>query len=280
MAGWGARFGENIVEKVQLIMIRKVLLAGVFALVMATGALCADIQVVTEEWPPYNCVRNGRIEGIVTEVVKATLEQAGVSYDIEAYPWARAYEMARTGENVLIYSILKLPNRAAHFKWIKIDGLAVEMALFRPKYRKDINLESLDDAKKYRIGVTRATSTHHFLLSQGFVEGANLFPVNSEDLNLHKSEPSTRRIDLTTGDPLSLARWLKMSGLPSDYWVRTMPLFERPIYMAFGLNTSDAVIEKIRQALEEIQAQGKVAAILQSYRELFEVQDGATGGSE
>ncbi len=71
-----------------------------------------------------------------------------------------------------------------------------------------------------------------------------------------------------------------MSGLPSDYWVMMMPLFDRPIYMAFGLNTPDAVVEKVRKALEDIQAQGKVAAILQSYRELFEVQDGATGSTE
>jgi len=251
-------------------VIRKFFLTAVFILAMAVNAQGADIKVVTEEWPPYTCSRNGDIRGVVTEIIRATLDRGGMNYTIGAYPWARAYEMAQTEKNVLIYSIFKLPSRADKFKWIKIDGLSMNMSLFKPKYRRDINLTSLDAARKFKIGVTRETSTHHFLLSRGFIEGINLFPVNSEKQNALKSQPHTGRIDLTTGDKLSLACWLKLSGLPSDYWVEQVPLFQEHLYMAFSLSTSDEVVESVHKAFREIKDEGQLDVIVEKYYKMFE----------
>ena len=251
-------------------MVRNTLLSVAVLLVLASQALGEKITVVTEEWPPYTYSEDGKIVGVVTEIVHAALDRSGLDYSIEVYPWARAYEMAKNGENVLIYSIYKLPSREDHFNWIRIDGLSVNMYLFRPKFRDEMNLTSLEQAKQYKIGVTRETSTHHFLLSKGFVEGVNLFPVNSEEQNALKSQPQTMRIDLTTGDFLSLARWLKVSGLPPDYWVRQELLFKEDFYMAFGLKTSDTVVATVRDALSEIAREGQLQAIVGKYRRMFE----------
>lgn len=248
----------------------RLIISILFCLVFAVSAYATDIKVVTEEWPPYTYSENGEIKGVVTEIVRATLDRSGLDYTIDVYPWARAYSMAQQGENVLIYSIFRLPSREREFKWIDIDGLSVNMYLFRPKYRKDINLTSLEEAKEYRIGVTRETSTHHFLLSEGFQEGVNLFPVNSEQQNAHKSEPERNRIDLTTGDKLSLARWLKVSDFPSDYWVEQVLLFTESFYMAFGTKTSDDVVNTVHDAFHEIKNEGQLDAIVEKYYKMFE----------
>lgn len=251
-------------------VIRKVFFAVIIVLVLAVSTQGSGIKVVTEEWPPYTCSNNNEIVGVVTEIVRATLDRSGLDYTIEVYPWARAYEMARSEKNVLIYSIFKLPNRVDQFKWIEIDGLSVNMFLFKPKHRNDIELKTLDDAKLYRIGVTRETSTHHFLASKGFVEGENLFPVNSEEQNSLKSTPDNERIDLTTGDKLSLARWLKLSGLPLDYWVEQVLLFQEDFHMAFGKETSDEVVEKVHAAFHEIKDEGTLDAIVGKYYQMFQ----------
>jgi len=251
-------------------VLRKLIFAAVFVLTLAANAQGTSIKVVTEEWPPYTCSKNGKIEGVVSEIIRATLDRSGLDYTIEVYPWARAYEMAQKEENVLIYSIFKLPTREHLFQWIEIDGLSVNMSLFRPKHRTDINLTSLEDARKYKIGVTRESSTHHFLLSKGFVDGVNLFPVNSEEQNTLKTTPEVKRIDLTTGDKLYLARCLKECKLPSDYWVEQVPLFKEDFYMAFGLRTSDKVVDKVHKAFHEIKAEGKLDAIAEKYYKLFE----------
>lgn len=237
----------------------------------ATPGRCAGITVVTEPWPPYTYSdEDGTVRGVVTEIVQATLERSGLEYTIEVYPWARAYDTAKSRENVLIYSIFRLPSREKLFKWIHIDGFHVNMFLFRPKYRDDIVAKTLEEARQYRIGVTRETSTHHFLLSKGFVEGTNLFPVNSEEQNALKSSPKTRRIDFTTGDELSLAHWLKEAKLPSDYWVPQVPLFHKEVYMAFGARTSDEVVEKVSAAYKAIRDEGTLDAIVEKYYRMYE----------
>lgn len=250
--------------------VQKALLAVVFVLVFFAGAYGADIKVVTEPWPPYTYNDGNGIQGVVTEIVRATLDESGLDYTIDVYPWARSYDMARTGENVLIYSIFKLPNREKLFKWIKIDGLSINMYLFKPKHRTEINVQCLEDAKQYRIGVTRETSTHYFLLSKGFVEAVNLFPVNCEDLNTLKSSPETMRIDLTTGDRLSQAHQLKTAKLPPDYWVPQIPLFYEDFYMAFGLKTSDEIVDTVRHAFRTIKDEGQLDGIVEKYQRMFE----------
>jgi polar amino acid transport system substrate-binding protein len=233
------------------------------------SANAEEIKVVTEEWPPYNYTENGEITGVVTEIVKATLDKAGIKTTIQVYPWARAYMMAAEEKDILIYTIFRLPERESLFHWIKLDGISTEMYLFSPKSRPDIVITSLEDAKKYKIGVTRETSTHVFLLSKGFEEGVNLFPVKSEVQNALKADPKFKRIDLTTGDRLSLAMWLKKSDLPSDYWKQQAFLFKEDFYMAFGKKTSDETVERVRKAFEKVKAEGMVDAVIEKYMEMY-----------
>eukprot|EP00828_Plagiopyla_frontata_P029713 TRINITY_DN38511_c0_g1_i1.p4 TRINITY_DN38511_c0_g1~~TRINITY_DN38511_c0_g1_i1.p4 ORF type:complete len:132 (-),score=43.09 TRINITY_DN38511_c0_g1_i1:62-457(-) len=95
-------------------------------------AQSADLRVVTEDWPPYNYSEHGKVTGVVTEVVLAALDRSDLDYTVEVLPWARAYKLARTEPNVMIYSILKLDSRAPLFKWLKLGNLSIEMYLFRP----------------------------------------------------------------------------------------------------------------------------------------------------
>ncbi len=232
-------------------------------LTILAGTAAADpLMVVTEQWPPYNYAEDGEVRGVVTEIVRATLETAGIAHEIRVFPWARAYKMAENRENVLIYSIFKLPSREQDFQWIPVSGLSTKMYLFRPRERPDIRVETLDDARRYRIGVTRETSTHHFLLSHGFVEGLNLFPVTHEIQNAFKAAPERHTLDLTTGDRLSLAHWLEVGGFPADYWTPVLLLFEETIYMAFGLKTDPATVDRVRAALAAIRAEGVVDGII------------------
>lgn len=244
---------------------RFLFLALSFLLLFAAPGPCASLSVVTEEWPPYNYAEDGAAAGLVTEVVRAALDRAGFDYTIKVLPWARAYSLALHDPDVLIYSMLKLPQREPLFQWVRLDGLGVEMQLFRPRHREDIRIETLDDAKAYRVGLTRDSAPHHFLLRHGFQEGVNLFPVSDELLNARKSEPGNNRIDLTTGDPLSQGYRLRQAGLPADYWVRVLPLFSTDIYMAFSLSTPPETVERVRKALRQLRDEGFINATRDGY---------------
>jgi len=256
---------------------KKILLT--IALMFFTASLCgaADIQVVTEEWKPYNYSKNGQITGMSTEVVKTTLEKAGLTYEINVLPWARALKKARNEENVLIYTIVRNPAREKQFKWIgplfstSNEGDST-MSLFRLKDRKDIVAKDLNEAIKYKIGVVRGNDLGSFQKA-GFKEGKQLFPVAEEATNIRKLFKG--RIDLISGSMNYLQghfEKLKDPGISMDKIEAVCPISaastssdETIVCMAFGKSTPEDMVKKVRSAFEAIKAEGKIQPILDKY---------------
>ncbi|MBA4366572.1 MAG: hypothetical protein C0403_02920, partial [Desulfobacterium sp.] len=58
------------------------------------------VQVVTENWSPYNFEEKGVVKGSSTETVRKVLEKANIKHTIKVYPWARSYKMALEQKNV------------------------------------------------------------------------------------------------------------------------------------------------------------------------------------
>ena len=54
------------------------------------------LEVVTEQYPPYNYEEDGQVKGVGTEVVEEVLKEAGIDYNIKVLPWARALKKAET----------------------------------------------------------------------------------------------------------------------------------------------------------------------------------------
>ena len=73
------------------------------------------LTLVTEDLPPLNYPDGDKISGIATEIVMATLDRAGLNAIPRVYPWARAIGMAEQQENVLIFSIARIPERKIDF---------------------------------------------------------------------------------------------------------------------------------------------------------------------
>ena len=91
------------------------------------------------------------MKGVSTEVVLAVLKEVNVKAKIELYPWARAYQIATTKKNHLIYSIGRIPERENLFHWVGTIA-PYKTSLYKLKIRKDIKIGSLNDAKRYTIG--------------------------------------------------------------------------------------------------------------------------------
>jgi polar amino acid transport system substrate-binding protein len=201
------------------------------------------------------------VKGIATEIVQATLAQANLAATIHVYPWARAYNIALKQENVLIYSIRRSPEREALFKWIG-PIFYQNIYLVKLKDRTDLVLTSLEDAKRYRLGVMNQDTTHQFLLSQGFEEGVNLDVTPSETLNIKKLFAG--RIDLLVQNDISLAIRMQELELPLNQVAKALPLFDKDqgLFMAFSKQTSDELVNRVRKAFEQIQAEGIIDAIL------------------
>lgn len=213
------------------------------------------VEVATEIWPPYNYLENGNLIGTSTKIVKASIERAKIPFEIAVYPWARAYALAQSRENTLIYTIMRIPEREALFQWVRPLGESDAIYLYQSSERSDIQLSSLEDAKKFMISVVRGDMNHKFLVGNGFDE-KNLYLVSKQEQSLHMLLHN--RVDFILFSDANVAAELKSFNVAESRIKKIMPIFESTPYMAFGKKTSLELVNKIGNAYDELIKEGKI----------------------
>ena len=231
------------------------------ALALAARADAQSIRVLTEEFPPYNFSANGKITGFSTEVVQAVLKEAKIEGTFQSLPWARAYETAQDSENVLIYSIARNPLREKLFKWVGVIA-PTQYYLFSTPQRK-LKLERLDDAKNYQIATVNEDAGEQFLMAHGFAKGQNLQSSVKYELNYEKLKRG--RVDLWIMPELVAVFLARQAGDdPSKTLARSYAINELGndgYYMAFGIQTPDALVTRLSRALATIKTNGTYDAL-------------------
>jgi polar amino acid transport system substrate-binding protein len=241
----------------------KRLLLMVIFLSLLSSAEAQNLTVVTTTFKPYNMEEKGKITGIGTEIVQATLEKAGIKAEIQIFPWARAYKMASEEQNTLIYTMIKIPEREPLFKWVGPIVPPIRGVLHKLKKRKDIVVNSLADAKKYKIGSVRDIAPSVFLKKEGFEEGKHLDLASENKQSIQKL--FAERVDLEASAELNFLYEVKQMGLAYSDIEIAFVLFENEGYIAFSKQTSDELIERVKKAFEQIKAAGTADVILNKY---------------
>jgi len=136
------------------------------------------VIVVTELSPPYQTIENNIVSGSATEKVKKFLTSKNINFEIHMYPWARAYKLATTKKDIMIYGIANTKERENLFDWL-IPVYDFKPYLVGIKHRKDLKISNLEQAKIFTIAVQRNDFTHDYLLSKGFEENKNIILTNS-----------------------------------------------------------------------------------------------------
>jgi len=235
----------------------------ILSLIIPDTVSAQEIKVVTENFPPYNYEEDGKLTGMATEVVQATLRQANIEAEIKLYPWARAYKMALEQENVLIYTISMSPEREDQFKWIGPIVPSLELSLYKLSKRTDIQISTLEDAKKYKMGVVRDDRIHQYFKARGFEDNKHLYLHANSDktlMNLFRE-----RIELKVGDNYQQPQDIEALGYSKNDVEKLLSLIVVDFYMAFSKETSDEIVEQVRAAFEQVKADGKVDAIVKTY---------------
>ena len=238
---------------------RRALLLGLVAggLRVASPAFATEtVRIVTEEYPPYNYTDNGKITGLGTDVVQAVLRELQIEGQFQSLPWARAYETAQSGESVLIYSMNRSKEREKLFKWVG-QITPTDFYLFSLKSR-NLQINDLAEAKTLQIGTVNQDIGEQYLLQHGFAVGRNLQSSNRYELNYEKLKRG--RIDLWIMNELGAYYMARQAGDdPSATLQKSMRIAEISgggNYMAFGLKTPDALVERFRKGLETIKRNG------------------------
>jgi len=207
----------------------------------------SNVSIVTSIYPPYSFSGPKGLEGVAIQRAKKILEHLKLNKPISIFPWARAYETAKTSPNTLLFSMARSAEREKLFKWV---GTIVDfnVKIYKLKARKDIKVKTLEDLKRYQIGALNKDIKGNYLHSQGIPTEM----LSSEETGIHMLYRG--RIDMIPIDVESFKYRVEKLGYSIDKIEEVIALedISRPLYMAFSNNTPDAVVEAFRTALESV----------------------------
>lgn len=226
----------------------------------------AKVNIVTEHLVPYQIVQGNNISGLSTEIIEATFKAANIDYQIEAHPWSLSYNHTLKEQNTCIYSIVRIPEREKLFHWIG-HITTISTSLYSLK-DNPIQIETLQQAKKYKIAVIKNDVAHHYLLSQGFVENKNLYVMNNNNALLKLLAMPNRRIDLIVmNDKLLTSRLDNNADITKYKNVFKFKDYILEFYLACSLTTEKKTVNALNQAMKSLDKQGVFSAIKTAWRQ-------------
>ena len=221
-----------------------------------TTTYSETLEVVTENWRPYNYQEDGKIKGVSTDIVRKVLDNSGIDYTIHVYPWARAYNMALNKKNVLIYTIIRIPQREKLFKWVCPLGKGGETSLYRLKSEKTLNINTLAEAKNHYIVTNLNSMDHIWLQENGFTKLQIPSAVeNSVKMFFGK------RVSLIAFDSAVMEKECVNAGYEPNDLVKVIPLFKTPPYMALSKQTSDNILQILIKSYNQLSQAKKIKLV-------------------
>ncbi len=220
-------------------------------------------MLLTENFPPYNMAKNGKnfaqgenINGIAVDIVREMFKRAGINYSLTLrFPWERIYKLALEQPGYGVFVMARLPDREPLFKWVGPIGPDDWIMLARDDSK--IALQSLEQARKYRIGAYKGDAIAETLAKQGLKP---LVVLRDQD-NARKLVGG--QIDLwATGDPAGryLARQEGVTGLKT-----VLRFHSAQLYLALNKEVSDETVARLQAALDQLREEGVVEEIMGRY---------------
>ncbi|KPG93635.1 amino acid ABC transporter substrate-binding protein [Pseudomonas sp. RIT-PI-q] len=222
-----------------------------------------DLVLLTENFPPYNMAKNGKnfaqdenINGIAVDIVREMFKRANVTYSLTLrFPWERIYKIALEKPGYGVFVMARLPDREKLFKWV--GPIGPDDWIMLAKADSKISLESLEQARKYKIGAYKGDAIAETLAKQGL----NPIVVLRDQDNAKKLVSG--QIDLwATGDPAGryLARQEGVNGLKT-----VLRFNSAELYLALNKDVPDEVVAKLQAALDQLRKEGMVDEIMARY---------------
>ena len=220
--------------------------------------LGADVTVITEDYPPLNYVEDKQLKGPSVEIVRAIQKKLNNTDEIKVYPWARGYKYLETRINTALFSTTRTKAREHLFKWV--GPLAEKKIGLFAKRGRNITLNTLEDAKKYLIGVQRGGNGMPYLAERGFKKfDSSTTPA----ANLRKLLAG--RNDLWFASNATVAGNCKKLGIDVNEVELVLEVDNTFMAIAFNKDTPDATVNSWQAAYDGLIKDGTVKEIFKKH---------------
>jgi len=216
------------------------------------------LRAISCECPPLTYSINGEIQGPAVDIFKNIQKKISANDTLSIYPWATGYIKLIEEHDVVLFATTRTKHRENKLKWV--GPIAKKKFSFYANKGSLLKINSLEDVKKYRIGVVVGSNNEQFLISKGF---KNIYSKTNEKDNL--GNLLLGKIDLWYTDAsqaLALSKRISrnMLVIKELYKVKT-----NQSYFAFNKAIPDTTIKKWQNALDKMHKDGTILKIFQKY---------------
>jgi polar amino acid transport system substrate-binding protein len=224
-------------------------------------------QLMTEEYPPVTFMKEGKVEGFVTEMVREIASQLNLPDNIRLTSWKNAYNMALLYPNVILFSAERTEEREALFRWVGPVGK--NNVIFYAKKGSGIVIHSLEDAKQMEaIATTTDWFTEQYLKKQGFT---NLVSSGSPEENVRQLMSGEANLSIFTD--LTVSEIVQNAGYSMEDLEPLFTVTQTYFYIAISKDTSEEVYQKWVAALNRLKQDGTFEEIYHNYLPNAELND-------
>ena len=219
-------------------------------LLPVSGGWAQELTIVSEDNPPFNFNQDGVFTGSSTEVVREIMRRLNVTAEIQVMTWARAYQLAQTDTNVVLFSTARTGERENLFHWV---GPIYKVRFgFYARQGSNLVLTCLADAKKVNAIATYKDDVREQLLkTMGFT---NLDSSKSPASNLKKLLAG--RVDLWLYSNLGVPSVAGQIGIDPAEVELVLPFKDVNAYIAISKSTPRTVVDQWQSTLEAMKRDG------------------------
>ena len=229
----------------------------------ASASELDQLTYITESYPPYNFKIKGELKGISVDLLLAATKKSSsvlTAKKIRVFPWTRAYKMAESGPNIVLFSTTRTDEREPKFNWV--GPIIPTRIVLLAKKSDAIVINGPDDIKKYLVGAITDDIGDQLIQSAG-VKPSNIKHVpNAESL---AKMLNAGRIKLWAYEE-NVARWfIKQSGFDNNLFESVYTLKESDLYYSFSKDISQSAIDALQKSIDDVKASEEFDKIKANY---------------
>jgi polar amino acid transport system substrate-binding protein len=222
------------------------------------------VYLFTEQLPPYSMTISGKpfahsandVTGLCVDIVKEVFKSASVPYKMKLRNWSYGISKVSRSINNGIFCTARTAEREKQFKWV--GPITNHITSLFAKPGSDIVLETLEDARKYKIGGYKGDFMSEYFTKNGF----DFSTVNNDVMNPSRLKQGS--IDLWVAEEL-VGPYIASDALNMEDLTQVYSFEPTPVYLALNPETSDATVKKLQAALDTARSSGKLYSLEQLY---------------
>lgn len=211
------------------------------------------VTVACSDWKPYFYQNGKTIEGSAYEIATAVMEKTDIPTRYKIQPWKRVYDNGLRKENFMIACLGRTPTRETLFQWIGPVTKGNRYLFYKLK-DNPASVKSLGDLKSYKIAVLRGGHQNDFVNQNGLEKSAQTVAETKQLLRLLLKG----RVQFVLNSEEDMIAHVKEQNLTMDQFEEALLAYNVAAYLALNQNTPKEIVEKVRNAYQDVSAQGKI----------------------